>query len=91
MAAGKLIFGAAVATGALLLIPGVAPTVVRATRPFMKSAMKHGLKALDEFRQAAAETVETLEDVLAEVKAEHAPAEAEAAAEAAEAAGETVS
>jgi hypothetical protein len=64
------IIGAMVATGAILLVPGVAAAVARASRPFIRSAVKNGSTMFDEFKMAGAEAYEHFEDVFAEVRAE---------------------
>lgn len=64
------ILGAMAATGAILLIPGVAAAVARASRPFMRSAMKNGSTIFDDLKMAGAEAYEHFEDVFAEVRAE---------------------
>lgn len=70
MFARGFLLGAAVATGALLLVPGVAVALSRAGRPAMKAAMRNGATAYAEFRRAGAEAVEHFEDLAAEVEAE---------------------
>lgn len=64
------ILGAAVATGALLLIPGVAFALSRAGRPVMRAAVRTGTFAYREFQRAGAEVYEHMEDLAAEVSAE---------------------
>ena len=80
----EFLLGAALATGAVLLVPGLAVALSRAGRPVMRAAMKTGAVAYAEFRRAGAEVYEHMEDIAAEMRAEM--AEAEAAAEAADAA-----
>ncbi|MCR9152259.1 MAG: DUF5132 domain-containing protein [Rhodobacteraceae bacterium] len=80
----EFLLGAALATGAVLLVPGLAVALSRAGRPVMRAAMKTGAVAYTEFRRAGAEVYEHMEDIAAEMRAEM--AEAEAAAEAADAA-----
>lgn len=63
-------FGAAVTLGALLLVPGVAAAVGRAGKPLARAAVRTGAVAYDEFRSAAAESYEHIEDILAEVREE---------------------
>lgn len=86
------LFGATVALGAVMLVPGVAPALARAGRPIARAAMRTGAVAYDEFRAAAAETYEQVEDIVAEVREEmqekrHAAMQ-QAAAEAADAGGD---
>lgn len=82
----SFLLGAAVAMGAVALIPGVAGALGRAGRPVVRAGMRTGSVAWDEFRKAGAEAFEHMEDIVAEVReemaAERAAAEAEAEAEA---------
>lgn len=79
----KYIIGAAVAVGALVLVPGLAAALARAGRPLTRAALKTGAVAWHEFRQAGAEAYEHMEDLAAEFQAEIAAKEAaEAAADA---------
>jgi hypothetical protein len=73
-----VVVGAVLATGALMLVPGVAAAVARAGRPVLRTAMKRGASAYEEARTAAAEVYETVEDVAAEVRAEMSTPEGEA-------------
>jgi ribosomal protein L18E len=66
----KVAIGAALAVGAVLLLPGVATAAARAGRPLGKAALKTGATAYEEFKRAGAEVIEHLEDLVAEVKAE---------------------
>jgi hypothetical protein len=70
MFARGFLVGAVVATGALMLVPGVAVAVSRAGRPVLKAAMRNGAVAYAEFRRAGAEAIEHMEDLAAEVEAE---------------------
>ena len=91
MSKKTFILGAVVATGAVLLIPGVAAAVARASRPFLRSAMKNGSTIFDDLKMAGAEAYEHFEDVFAEVRAEmeeEGPAAATAGSAAAENADE---
>lgn len=73
----KIIFGAALAAGALLVVPGVAATLFRTARPLVKGAIRTGMAAYAEAQRAGAEVYEDFEDLAAEVKDElHAEAEA---------------
>lgn len=71
----KFLFGAALAVGAGLLVPGVAAAVGRAARPVARAALKTGTVAFTEFRKAGAEVYEHLEDLAAELRAEMQAAE----------------
>ncbi|MYM55197.1 DUF5132 domain-containing protein [Thalassovita mangrovi] len=62
--------GAAVAVGAVMLIPGVAVALGRAGRPIVRAGMRTGAVAFDEFRKAGAEAYESMEDIIAEVREE---------------------
>ncbi|MGM0584151.1 MAG: DUF5132 domain-containing protein [Pseudomonadota bacterium] len=83
------IVGAAVTAGGMLLIPGVAVAVARASRPVARAAVRTGTVAYTEFRRAGAEAYEHFEDIAAEVQADlHAEqAEAEGSARPASATG----
>lgn len=83
------LMGAALAAGAVLLVPGVAVALGRAGRPMVRAAMKTGAVAFTEFRRAGAEVYEHMEDIAAELRAEMAGAEEAAEAAATAAAGET--
>lgn len=85
--------GAAVAVGAVMLVPGVAAALGRAGRPLVRAGLRTGAVAFDEFRKAGAEAYENMEDILAELRedmeAERAEAEMEMEAEAAPDAAQT--
>lgn len=81
----KYVIGAAVAVGALMLVPGLAAALARAGQPLKRAAVRSGAVAWDEFRRAGAEVYEHVEDLAAEFRAEVATRGAETAA--AEAAG----
>ena len=66
----SFVLGAAVAVGAVMLIPGVAAGLARAGRPLARAAVKTGAVAAEEFRKAGAETYETFEDFAAEIREE---------------------
>ena len=66
----KIVIGAAIATGAVLLVPGVAAALARAARPLVKAAAKAGATAYEEFKHAGAETFEHVEDIFAEIRSE---------------------
>ena len=71
------LLGAAVATGTLLLVPGVAFALSRAGRPVMRAAARTGTVAYKEFQRAGAEVYEHMEDLAAEFSAEVKRAQAE--------------
>lgn len=76
----KFLLGAGVVVGAMILVPGLANAVTRASRPIARAAVKTGAVAWTEFRKAGAETFEHMEDLAAEFRAEvarHASGEAE--------------
>jgi hypothetical protein len=80
----KYVIGAAVAVGALMLVPGLASALGRAGQPLARAAVRTGAVAWHEFRKAGAEAFEHMEDLAAEFQAEVAAKEtAEATAEAA--------
>lgn len=64
------LIGVTVATGAMLLIPGVAFAASRAGQPLMRAAVRTGAVAYKEFRKAGAEFYEHMEDLAAEFEAE---------------------
>ena len=66
----KYLLGAAVAVGAVMLVPGVAAALGRAGRPLMRAAARTGAVAYDEFRRAGAEAYEHMEDIAAEIRTE---------------------
>lgn len=72
------IVGAAVTAGGMLLIPGVAVAVARASRPVARAAVRTGTVAYTEFRRAGAEAYEHFEDLAAEVQADLRAEQAEA-------------
>jgi hypothetical protein len=60
----------------VFLAPVIAPAFARLARPAMKSAVRAGLAVYQRGREAAAELMEAVEDVTAEVKAENGAADA---------------
>lgn len=80
-----LLIAGGVALG--LALPVVIPAVVEGGRPLAKALLKHGSIALQRFQVLAARTVESVDDLLAEVRAEAQPA----AAQVKESIGEVVS
>ena len=66
----SFLLGAVVATGAVMLIPGVAVALGRAGRPLVRAGLRSGAVAVDEFRKAGAEAYEHMEDIVAEVREE---------------------
>jgi hypothetical protein len=92
MSARLILIGAGVAVAGLMMVPGVAPAVARASRPIVRRGMSAGAAAYEGVRTTAAEAYEHFEDLAAEVRAEMreaAETAEEAAGEAAEAAGDT--
>jgi hypothetical protein len=81
----KVVLGAALAVGAMLLVPGVPAAMARGLRPVVRRAARAGASALHDVRRAGAEVYEEFEDVAAEVRADF---DARDAAEAAEPARE---
>ncbi len=71
----KLMIGAALAVGALMVVPGVAAAVARAARPAVKAAIKASVVGYREVQRAGMEVYETAEDALAEVQHELAEGE----------------
>jgi hypothetical protein len=60
----------AVGIGVVILAPVVVPAVARILKPAAKAAVKGSLVTFEKARVAAAEAMETLEDLAAEAKAE---------------------
>lgn len=61
-----LIGGGALAVGAIV----AAPRILRASRPVVREAIRRGLDLYDKARSAAAEFIDDVEDLVAEVRAE---------------------
>jgi hypothetical protein len=61
-----LIGAGALAVGAIV----AAPKILRASRPVVRDALRHGLALYDKARSAAAELADDVEDLFAEVRAE---------------------
>jgi hypothetical protein len=61
-----LIGGGALALGAVI----AAPKVLRASRPYVREALRRSLQLYDKARAAAAEFADDVEDLVAEVRAE---------------------
>lgn len=62
--------GVAIGLGAALVGAAAIPTVIMIGRPLARVAIKSGLLFLEKGREAMAEATESLEDLVAEVKAE---------------------
>lgn len=62
--------GVALGLGAALVAVAAIPTVMAIGRPFARVAIKSGILFLEKGREAMAEASESLEDLVAEVKAE---------------------
>ena len=62
--------GVAIGLGAALVGAAAIPTVILVGRPLARVAIKSGLLFLEKGREAMAEATESLEDLVAEVKAE---------------------
>jgi hypothetical protein len=82
-----LFFAGGVAVGAAL--PVVVPAVVEGGRPLAKALLKHGTIGVQRLQVLAARAAESVEDLVAEVRAEAVPAAAAAAAASAAGAVET--
>jgi hypothetical protein len=76
MGAAMLVVGGAVAVAAVV----AAPHLFRVARPYLREGLKHGLKAYDRARATAAELIDDVEDLVAEVRAEHVRPASQAAA-----------
>lgn len=66
----NVFLGAALAAGAMMMVPGVAAAFGRAAKPLVRAGLRTGSVAYDEFRKAGAEAFEHVEDILAEVREE---------------------
>ncbi|HAZ40801.1 MAG TPA: DUF5132 domain-containing protein [Methylococcaceae bacterium] len=62
--------GVAIGLGAALVGVAAIPAVIMVGRPLARVAIKSGLLFLEKGREAMAEATESLEDLVAEVKAE---------------------
>jgi len=62
--------GAAAGAGAALVAPALAPEATRNLRPVLRAGLKLAITAGAAMRTAAAEAVETVEDLYAEAQAE---------------------
>ena len=80
--------GAALGVGAALVAVAAIPAIVIASRPIARVALKSGLLLLEKSREAIAEAGESIEDLVAEVRAELAAEREITAATVAEAARE---
>jgi hypothetical protein len=67
-----LLIAGGVAIG--LALPVVIPAVMEGGRPLAKALLKHGSIAMQRFQVLAARAAETVDDMLAEVRAEAQPA-----------------
>jgi Protein of unknown function (DUF5132) len=67
-----LLIAGGVAIG--LALPVIIPAVVEGGRPLAKALLKHGSVALQRLQVLAARAAETVDDLLAEVRAEAQPA-----------------
>lgn len=72
-----LLIAGGVAIG--LALPVVIPAVVEGGRPLAKALLKHGSIAVTRLQVLAARAAETVDDLLAEVRAESVPAVAQVA------------
>lgn len=77
MLKGNVVTGLAIGIGAAILTPIILPVVAGLAKPLAKSAIKGGIILYEKGRETFAELGETVEDLVAEVKAElaqeHAP------------------
>jgi Protein of unknown function (DUF5132) len=67
-----LLIAGGVAIG--LALPVVIPAVVEGGRPLAKALLKHGSLAVQRLQVLVARAAETVDDLLAEIRAESAPA-----------------
>jgi hypothetical protein len=66
----RLLLGVGIGAGSLLAAPVVGATLAAVARPLVKALLKHSILAAERSRQALALVAESLEDVVAEVRAE---------------------
>jgi hypothetical protein len=64
------IIGATIATGVIMLVPGVARALAQAGKPLTRAGLKTGAYAYKEFQKAGAEVYEHIEDLAAEFRSE---------------------
>lgn len=76
----NLVAGVGVAFAAAVLAPILIPSVSRAGRPFAKSLVRGGMAMYDKGREIVALAGESVEDLMAEIRAEGAAPAAEAGA-----------
>lgn len=67
---GNILTGVAMAVGAAVLVPVIAPAVGGLLRPAAKAVIKGGIIAYDRGRQAVAELGEMTSDLTAEARAD---------------------
>jgi hypothetical protein len=73
MGLGSRLIGTALLVGGGLLAVGLvvaAPSILRAGRPAIRSGLKRGMQLYAQARTAAAELIEDVEDLIAEVQSE---------------------
>jgi hypothetical protein len=78
----NLVVGLGVAVAAAVLAPMLIPTAGSAGRPMAKTLVKGGMALYEKAREALAQAGESLEDIMAEIRAEEASASAQAPASA---------
>lgn len=66
----RILLGVGIGAGSLLVAPVVGATLAAATRPIVKALLKHSILAAERSRERLAVLAESLEDVVAEVRAE---------------------
>ncbi len=69
---GRLLGTALLLGGGALAVAAIvtAPRILRTTRPFVREGLRRGLGLYEQARAAAAEFVDDVEDLVAEVRAE---------------------
>jgi hypothetical protein len=81
---GNILTGAAIAVGAAVLAPVIAPAVSNILRPAAKAVIKGGIMVYDQGRRAATQLSEVASDTVAEARAD-----SQQASKPSETAGET--
>lgn len=66
----RILLGVGIGAGSLLAAPVVGATMAAVVRPLVKAVLKHSILAAERSREAIAIAAESLEDIVAEVRAE---------------------
>jgi len=66
----KLGTGVAIGLGAIVLMPVLTPLITAVARPLVKAGIKGGMLLFEKGKEAIAEAVEAMEDIVVEARAE---------------------